>query len=34
VAQTANTEGLRVKAAVHKAEQAIEGFRAQITPVS
>jgi hypothetical protein len=34
VAQTANTEGLRVKAAVHDAEQAIEGFRAQITPAS
>lgn len=34
VAQTANTEGLRVKAAVHNAEQAIEGFRAQITPAS
>ena len=34
VAQTANTEGLRVKAAVHTAEQAIESFRAQITPAS
>jgi len=34
VAQTANTEGLRVKAAVQDAEQAIEGFRAQITPAS
>jgi len=34
VAQTANTEGLRVKAAVHNAEQAIEGFRLQITPAS
>jgi len=34
VAQTANTEGLRVKAAVHTAEQAIEGFRLQITPAS
>jgi len=34
VAQTANTEASRVKAAVHSAEQAIEGFRAQITPAS
>jgi hypothetical protein len=34
VAQAANTEGLRVKAAVHDAEQAIEGFRVQITPAS
>ena len=34
VAQTANTEGLRVKVVVHNAEQAIEGFRAQITPAS
>jgi hypothetical protein len=34
VAQTANSEGLRVKAAVHHAEQAIETFRAQITPSS
>jgi phosphate/sulfate permease len=34
VAQAANTEGLRVKAAVQDAEQAIEGFRVQITPAS
>ena len=34
VAQAANTEGLRVKAAVQDAEQAIEGFRLQITPAS
>jgi hypothetical protein len=34
VAQTASTEGLRVKAAVYDAEQAIEGFRSQITPAS
>jgi hypothetical protein len=34
VAQSANSEGRRVKAAVQNAEQAIEGFRAQITPAS
>jgi hypothetical protein len=34
VVQTANTEGLRVKNAVHIAEQAIEGFRVQIMPAS
>ena len=34
VAQTANSEGLRVKAAVHSAEQAIDSFRTQITPAS
>jgi hypothetical protein len=34
VAQTANAEGLRVQAAVHDAQEAIEGFRAQITPAS
>jgi hypothetical protein len=34
VAQSANSEGLRVKAAVQNAEQAIEGFRSQITPAS
>ncbi len=34
VAQTAYSEGVRVKAAVHNAEQAIEGFRMQITPAS
>jgi hypothetical protein len=34
VAQMANAEGLRVKAVVQDAEQAIEGFRAQITPAS
>lgn len=34
VAQTANAEGLRVKAAVLNAEHAIEGFRVQITPAS
>jgi hypothetical protein len=34
VAQTANTEGLRVKAVVRDAEQAIESFRMQITPSS
>jgi hypothetical protein len=34
VAQTANSEGRRVKAVVHNAEQAIEGFRQQITPAS
>lgn len=32
VAQNARTEGARVKAMVHRAEQAIEGFRSQITP--
>jgi chromosome segregation ATPase len=34
VAQNANTEGMRAKAAVHRAEQAIEGFRSQITPAN
>ena len=34
VAQTANTEGLRVKAVVFNAEEAIAGFRSQITPAS
>ena len=34
VAQTARSEGARVKAMVHRAEQAIEGFRTQITPSS
>ena len=34
VAQTAVSEGFRVKAAVHSAEQAIEGFRLEITPAS
>jgi hypothetical protein len=34
VAQTANSEGLRVKAAVHSAEQAIESLHTQITPAS
>ena len=34
VAQTAYSEGVRVKAAVHRAEQAIAGFRSQITPAS
>ena len=32
--QTARREGARVKIAVQKAEQAIEGFRSQITPAS
>jgi hypothetical protein len=32
VAQTAHSEGARVKTMVHRAEQAIEGFRSQITP--
>ena len=34
VAQTARSEGARVKTMVHRAEQAIEGFRSQITPSS
>lgn len=34
VAQNARTEGARVKSMVHRAEQAIEGFRSQITPSS
>lgn len=34
VAQTARSEGARVKAMVYRAEQAIEGFRSQITPSS
>ncbi len=34
VAQTARSEGTRVKAMVHRAEQANEGFRSQITPSS
>lgn len=34
VAQTARSEGARVKAMVQRAEQAIEGFRSQITPSS
>ena len=34
VAQTARSEGARVKAMVHRAEQAIQGFRSQITPTS
>lgn len=34
VVQNARTEGARVKSMVHRAEQAIEGFRSQITPSS
>lgn len=34
VAQTAQSEGARVKEMVHRAEQAIQGFRSQITPSS
>jgi hypothetical protein len=34
VAQTARSEGARVKAMVYRAEQAIQGFRSQITPTS
>lgn len=34
VVQTARSEGARVKAAVQRAEQSIEGFRAQITPTN
>jgi len=33
-ARTAVSEGARVKSAVHSAEQAIEGFRLEITPAS
>lgn len=34
VVQTARSEGARVKSMVQRAEQAIEGFRSQITPSS